>query len=90
MKVICTNNKHHKNRYCPKPEVLSEYNVVNQLALTDGIYFELAEFPPEHVDEQWRYYYFHSKGFAILPDKSADEMADEVRECIVNIEKNLV
>lgn len=82
---MCVTNDHYRNRHCPKPEVLTTYNVVDRLTLTDGVYYHLAEFPPQQVNDQWQYYFYHSKGFAVLPERSADEMGEE-REAIVNIE----
>jgi hypothetical protein len=87
-KVICVkefNNADIKQEYksAPRPDVgdiCEVFDVVN-----DGIpevpYYKLYEFPG------YGYRYEH---FATLPERDADEMREEVRESIVNLETSIV
>jgi hypothetical protein len=90
MKVFCVNNSHHINCFCPKTVVGNYYTVSEERRFDDGMYYQLAEYPPKHVDGRWHYYYYHSKGFAILPDQDADAMQEAEKEGIVNLEKAVV
>lgn len=63
-----------KNRVTP--EVLSEYTVLEEQVKpsTGAIYYRIAELDPEVA--------YHSELFAILPERSADEMQEENHESI--------
>lgn len=88
-KVLCINDvwvstqkvKHNPKPYCGQElEIFKEHFLPDNGTRVPGIYFEFAEFSDV----------FHAKNFAILPDESADEMSENEREAIVNIEKNVL
>lgn len=62
----------------PKMEVGDTFNVLDQYTFWDVLFYKLVEFGSS--------YGFDSKHFATLPDASADEMAEETKEAIVNLE----
>lgn len=64
------------------PVVLKEYEGGVAEVLEDGAYYTLSCFP------DW--FHYHHSLFAILPDKSADEMSQESKEAIVNIEHSIL
>jgi len=76
MKLLCVTNKHYNNTKVPAIEVGSEYTAIRGKQFSNGLFYELAEFPPEVIDGIKRIYFYHSKGFAILPDQSSDEMSN--------------
>lgn len=60
----------------------NEYVAYGTMTFDDGVYYQLLGFQPGEI--------YHSDLFAVLPDKTADEMADVEHEAIVNIETVLV
>ncbi len=90
MKIFCVTNRHQVNPLTPKLVVGSEYVPTEQRQFDGGVYYQLAEYPPEFIGGEKRMYYFHSKGFAILPEQSADQMQEENREAILNLETTIV
>lgn len=64
------------------PEVLMEYEGDLADVAEDGAYYTLKGFP------DW--FYYHHSLFAILPDATADQMQEEKREAIVNLEHELI
>lgn len=72
----------------PSPGYLEICTVTSQIWLNGidsaghkclpGLYYQLAGYNPKSG--------FHSKEFITLPDQSADEMQEQEREAIVNLE----
>lgn len=60
----------------------NEYAAYNTMAFDDGVYYQLLGFDPGEI--------YHSDLFAILPDQTADEMAEVEKEAITNLETVLV
>jgi hypothetical protein len=60
------------------PVVMNEYEGEVAEVAEEGTYYILAGFP------EW--FYYHHELFAILPDTTADQMQEENRESIINIE----
>lgn len=84
MRVISINDKwvrdlkeESENR--PSPHFLEECFVTKQKMHEGNIWYQLGGRFNHHSG-------FMAKFFAILPDASADEMKEETREAIVNIE----
>jgi hypothetical protein len=85
MNVICVQQlfSHPSNTYNPPmPEVGSEYVVIDEVRHGGFDLYVLAGFPSDCG--------YVKSGFATLPDSTADEMAEESREAIVNLETVLV
>lgn len=97
MKVLCIDENFRDDgvKYdFPTPVCGGEYNVIScgfrekqsrvegNILFTEpaGIYYILREFSDMEI---------HSSHFAILPDTTADEMAEATRESIVNQETQL-
>lgn len=59
----------------------SEYNAADAIEYEGEYYYKLEEIPGA---------LFHERLFATLPDQTANEMAEESREAIVNLETVLV
>lgn len=83
MRLFCTNNAHHVNPFIPKPEVGSEYTGVGERLFPEELYFELKEFPPEIINGKRRIIYYHSKGFATLPDPSEEVAIEHEQEALI-------
>jgi hypothetical protein len=81
MKVICINDKWNRKGNEPAPVFLQECTVTITRRVCDTAYYKLAEFP-DNLN-------YLCDMFAILPDQSAHEMAEQEREAIVNIETAL-
>jgi hypothetical protein len=71
-----------KKKRLVKPAIGDLCTVVEVATKLHGTFYTLAEFPD--------YMEYNAQGFAILPEPDADEMREEVREAIVNIETALV
>lgn len=89
MKVICISNKDLSGGLSPFSftyvEVGNEYTVLEPcigygINNAEVACFDLKELT--HTDRV-----FDQRNFAILPDKSADEMSQESKEAIINIEQ---
>lgn len=91
MLVLCINDNwvlfDHNN--CETPLFMQQYEVVDYydlpanhsqfgIPLMAGRYYKLGGLNPNRG--------FHASHFAILPETSADEMKEEQREDIINIE----
>lgn len=59
-----------------------EYHVIHEQQEPEGLYYSLIEFHPDMG--------FAAVLFVDLPEQSADEMGEESRESIVNIETPVV
>ncbi len=66
----------------PKMEVGDVFNVLDEYNFCGTLFYKLVEFGNG--------YGFDSRHFATLPDNTADEMAEESKEAIVNLETVLV
>jgi hypothetical protein len=66
----------------PPIEVGKIYNAIDEHHYSGRVYYILAEYSDEY---KWR-----STAFATLPDSTADDMQEEEKEAIVNLETVLV
>lgn len=85
MRVKCINDKWKASPGCeeaPRPVFNQDYNVDYVAILNGTESFILIELGDE--------YGYRTEFFAILPDNTADEMAEESREAIINLETVLV
>lgn len=81
LKVKCINDKWVAAPNCeeaPRPVFNQEYTVVETKMLNFVMSHILVEFGDG--------YGYRTSHFATLPDETADEMAEESREAIVNLE----
>lgn len=83
-KVICVDTCRNPPPFMApyNVEIGDEYTITGEFKRNDGVYYELAERPS--------FCEYNSELFATLPDKSADEMREEEREAIINLEKSFV
>lgn len=84
MRVKCINDKWQAAPGCeeaPRPVFNKDYNVDDVVILNGIESFILAELGDD--------YGYRTAFFATLPDNTADEMAEESREAIVNLESVL-
>jgi len=95
MKVLCINDAWilHNHNVCETPVFMQEYEVIGHrdipldhgqygVPLMEGRYYKLAGLNPDRG--------FHQSNFAILPDTTADEMAEQTHEAIINIETPII
>jgi hypothetical protein len=92
MKVIRVTNKYHQNPQSPIIEVGTETNVVSEKVnpADGGLMYQVDAVPPKLIGNYLLVYYYDATGFAILPEPDSDQMKEDVREAIVNIETELV
>jgi hypothetical protein len=85
MKVIRVTNKYHQNPHAPIIEVGTETIVVAERPheLTGELMYQVAAVPPQLIGFFRLNYWYDAKGFAILPEPSADDMAEEKHEAII-------
>jgi hypothetical protein len=87
MQVMCVkpfnnNNIIEQCKNAPRPDVGDECQVTHTVMSRQGFnYYMLKEFPG---------YNYLSTHFAILPEQSADQMQEENREAILNLETTIV
>lgn len=60
----------------------NEYTAYNEVFFDDGVYYQLVGFQPGYI--------YHGDLFAVLPDATAEQMAEEKFEAIANLETVLV
>lgn len=95
MKVICINEKWTDDGSLePEAPVFNEECLVTSCQYFDENIYDRGEIlvcNPAGIWYRLRGYkhQYHASNFAILPDKSADEMSQESKEAIINIEQPL-
>jgi hypothetical protein len=87
MKAICVDNKMHQCRKCPIIEVGERVTIIGEKSFAGFHFWRFEEYAG--IPGVCKYWY-DKRGFATLPEPDADEMREEVRESIVNIETAIV
>lgn len=90
MKVMRISYGKGINYTCPVIEIGYIVTVAKTLEYPEGTYYEFMEVPPKKIGNELHRFVYNAKNFAILPEPDADQMADEVKEAIVNIETAIV
>lgn len=90
MKCICVSQEQQLEPLVPHIQILEEVTVINETTCCGNEYWQFAEYEYAMIDGQKYRLWYDKRDFATLPEATAEEMQEEQRESIINLENAIV